>query len=74
MPVSVLLPEPLSDKVAHLPETGMGYQIVDIDLSNGHRLHCVLLYNGVELDVADEALSGADIVDVELSRDQRRSR
>ncbi len=69
----VLLPEPLSEKMAPLPETGMGYQIVDIDLSNGRSLRRVLLYNSTELDVAEETLKGAAIVDVELSPDQRRS-
>jgi hypothetical protein len=70
--MGVFLPPFLGEKMAHAPESGMGYQIVDINLSNGRSLNHVLLYNSVEVDVTEDALSGAEIVDVELSKDQRR--
>lgn len=63
-----MIPECVREKMAHLSETGMGYQIVDIKLSNGRRLRHVLLYNSVEVDVSEDTLRGAEIVDVELSR------
>lgn len=63
----ILIPECVRERMKCLPETGMGYQIVDINLSNGRRLRRVVLCNSVEVDDSEGALRGAEIVDGELS-------
>lgn len=50
-----------------LPESGMGYQRVDVRFSDGRALSGVLVFNAEELDVPKE-FSDAVVADVRLSQ------
>lgn len=59
------------DKLVSLPETGAGYQIVDLVLRDGRRLQRVMVFNAEEAEITDLTVRTGDIVDIQLS-DQRR--
>lgn len=61
------LSNPLVNKLAALPETGMGYQLVDLVLRDGREVRKVMVFNAEEAEVADASLTTADIADVRLS-------
>ncbi len=50
------------------PESGMGYQLVDVTLRDGRELKQVVVLNAEWLDIPDE-FAGTDIADVRLHRD-----
>ncbi|MDO8558332.1 MAG: hypothetical protein Q7S09_04070 [bacterium] len=52
-----------------MPESGMGYQIVDISLQDGRAMRRVTIFDGeiVELPAGYENVSENDITDVVLS-------
>ena len=52
-------------RLLELPESGMGYQRVDIRLVDGRELKDVLVFNGEEIEVPDE-FARAQIKDVRL--------
>jgi hypothetical protein len=52
-------------RLLELPESGMGYQRVDLRLGNGVELTDVLVFNAEEVDLPDE-FAGAEIKDVRL--------
>lgn len=59
----------LVDKLAALPENGMGYQIVDLLLRSGAEVSGVVVFNAEEADIPDRlAVIEADIADVRLSK------
>lgn len=58
------------DKLVSLPETGAGYQIVDLLLRDGRRLRRVMVFNAEEAEITDQTVRTGDIVDIQLS-DQR---
>lgn len=60
----VTLDRKLSQKLAGWPETGMGYQRIDLILSDGRRVHDVLAFNGEEVELPERILAGVTIVDV----------
>lgn len=64
---TVRLPEIWSERLAQLPETGMGYQKVNIILKWGKMLKDVIVFNAEECQVP-EPFQPSDIVDVQLSR------
>ena len=49
-----------------LPETGMGYQIVDVILRNGERVQSIVVYNAEEMDwpAQRRPIKPEDIVDI----------
>jgi hypothetical protein len=48
-----------------LPESGMGYQLVDVLLKNGGRLERALVWNGQDLQIPDQlSISADDIVEI----------
>lgn len=55
------------ERLSNLPESGMGYQRVDIRLSDGRELKDVVVFNAEEADVPDE-FAQAKITDVRPSR------
>ena len=58
-----------SKRLCELPETGMGYQRVDVLLKNGRRVKRVLVFNAQEVEWPDEyqRIESADILNFELS-------
>ena len=64
----VTLPSRLAEKMSLLPETGMGYQIVDVVLSGGRRLENCEVVDTVMLALPDSCgpINESDIIDVEL--------
>lgn len=67
MIAKVKLPSKLIDKLADLPEQGMGYQVVNVTLKNGKVLTDRRVVNSTYLLLLDkEHLTTADIENVEL--------
>lgn len=64
---TVRLTEPWIDRLVHLPESGMGYQKVNIVLKRGRVLKNVIVFNAEECQVP-EYFEASDIVDVLLAR------
>jgi hypothetical protein len=60
----------LIQKLLRLPESGMGYQRVDVRLADGRELRDIVVFNAeeAELQVAD---ANVGIVDVTESRERR---
>jgi hypothetical protein len=68
MTTKVELPTKLIDKLADLPEQGMGYQVVTVTLKNGTVLTDRRVVNSTYLLLLDnEQLTTNDIENVELS-------
>jgi len=69
MTAKVELPTNLIDKLADLPEQGMGYQVVNVTLKNGQVLADRRVVNSTYLLLLDnEHLTTADIENVELHK------
>ena len=64
---TIYLPKPWIEKLVQLPESGMGYQRVNILLKHGKVLRDVTVLNAEEAQVP-EAFEPADILSVELAR------
>lgn len=64
---TVRLPERWIEHLVRLPESGMGYQRVNIVLKHGKVLREILVLNAEEAQVT-EAFDPADITDVQLAR------
>ncbi len=47
------LPSEWVERLQRLPESGMGYQVVDLDLEGGRRLRGVPVFNGEEIFVPE---------------------
>lgn len=60
------LPEVWTERLVHLPESGMGYQKVNIFLKDGAVVENVIVLNAEECEVS-ENINAADIVDVQLA-------
>ena len=52
------------EQLAEQPESGMGYQRVDIRLADGRKFDAIV-FNAEEVDIPDEMV-GAQIVEVRL--------
>ena len=52
-------------RLLELPESGMGYQRVDVRLADGRELWDLLVFNAEEIEVPGE-LAGVAIADVRL--------
>ena len=64
---TVRLPAIWIDRLIHLPESGMGYQRVNIRLKRGRVLRDVMVLNAEECRVT-EPFEPSEIEDVELAR------
>lgn len=62
---TIRLPAIWIDRLVHLPESGMGYQRVNIRLRQGKVLRNVMVFNAEECQVP-EPFEISDIEDVEL--------
>lgn len=51
----IKLPASLTRKLAALPESGMGYQRVDLVLSDGRVVHDTIVFNAEEADVPESS-------------------
>ncbi len=65
--MNVDLDEDWQKKLAKMPETGMGYQLVDVVLRGGRVLRELMVFNGQACQT-DESFRSADVVDVRLHR------
>jgi len=55
--------------LAALPEQGMGYQLVDIELNNGHELKNRIILNSTYLQLHDdETIDADDIKTIKLHK------
>lgn len=69
MTTKIKLPEKLIDKLADLPEQGMGYQVVAVSLKDGKILTDRRVINSTFLLLLEnEHLATKDIEDVELNK------
>lgn len=67
--IKVSLPENIITKLVELPEQGMGYQIVDILLANGHELKNKLVFNSSVLELEEnEFINVKDIVSIQIHK------
>ena len=62
------------DKLARLPESGMGYQRVRVRLRAGRIIENALVFNATFLQVADDApvFEPQDIADIEVTSEPGR--
>ena len=58
-----------SKHLCEMPETGMGYQVVDVVLRSGERVCDVLVFNAQEVEWPTERgpIDPEDIVDIEAA-------
>lgn len=56
--------------LSNLPESGMGYQKVDVKLKNGKVIKNVLVFNAEELEIPDKEvkITLSDIADIGISK------
>jgi hypothetical protein len=54
-------------RLLRLPESGMGYQRVDVSLADGRELKDVLVFNSEELEVPED-LAGSQIIKIRPHR------
>ena len=67
--IKISLPENIITKLVELPEQGMGYQIVDILLTNGHELKNKLVFNSSVLELEEnELINLKDIVSIQIHK------
>ena len=64
---TVRLPEFWIDRLAHLPESGMGYQKVNIYLKGGKVVENVTVFNAEEFQVPQQ-FDASEIIDVQIAR------
>lgn len=64
----VELPENLIKKLQELPETGMGYQVVNLKFIDGKILRDIMILN-YSIAILDEDIDVSQIVEIELSKE-----
>jgi hypothetical protein len=67
MSVQVKLPEPWSKFLLTQPESGMGYQRVDVRLEGDRELQDVVVLNAEMIELPEECV-GSKICDIQLHR------
>lgn len=60
MKKEIILSQELVEKLKMLPEDGMGYQIVNLLLSNGEVLYDVMIFNG-KIAIVDNHINSEQI-------------
>lgn len=55
--------------LSNLPESGMGYQVVDVKLKNGKVIKNALVFNAEELEIPNEKVKvrSSEIIKIKLS-------
>ena len=67
--VRVTLPDKFIAQLVQMPETGMGYQIVDIVLTNGKVLKNMIIFNSSILEIEKhESLNIEDIAIIKIHK------
>ena len=68
--MTITLRPSIIDKLGSLPETGMGYQIVDLVLTDGRIIPSVMVFNAEQADVPERfgEITGSLIADVRPTR------
>ena len=63
------LTERWTNHLCSLPESGMGYQVVNVFLRNGREVRDIIVFNGREVEWPEEQLpiEPDDIVDIRMS-------
>jgi hypothetical protein len=69
MKKEIQLPDTIIKKLQTLPETGMGYQVVNFKLKNGKSLNNITVLN-CSIAVTERGMDISQIVDVEVSKDR----
>lgn len=67
--VTVKLDKKWVDYLIRQPESGMGYQKVDVRLRDKRVLTSVLVFNAEDLELPEECV-GVDIEEIQLHKDQ----
>jgi len=68
--VRVTLPDKFIAQLVQMPETGMGYQIVDIVLTNGKVLKNIIIFNSSILEIEkEETFNIEDIVIIKIHKE-----
>jgi hypothetical protein len=65
--ITIQLPEQWSEKLVRMPESGMGYQRINISLKDGRTLRDVIVLNAEQAQVS-EPFDPADIIELQLAR------
>jgi hypothetical protein len=68
--MSITLPAEWIDRLARLPESGMGWQAVDVELANGRRIENCVVRNAEILDLP-EPVNVRDIRKIALHESSR---
>jgi hypothetical protein len=55
------------DLLLKAPESGMGYQRVDVQFADGRRVENVMVFNAEQLDVPD-TFTGAEVEELKIHR------
>ncbi len=61
------------DLLINAPESGMGYQRVDVRFADGRHVENVIVFNAENLEVPD-MFAGADVQDLKLHRAEPSAR
>jgi hypothetical protein len=67
MSMRIQLAQRWIDKLRKLPESGMGYQRVDVRFADGRHVENVMVFNAEQLDVPD-AFRGAEVQELRIHR------
>lgn len=62
----IKLPEELINKLSNLPEKGMGYQIVDVELIDGTILNNIKVINSTYFLIPNSKYKTSDIKNIEI--------
>jgi len=63
--MTVKLSDQWSQRLAQMPETGMGYQKVDVTLNNGRTLEGLIVLNAEDCQT-EESFAVGEIVDIKI--------
>jgi hypothetical protein len=65
---TVLLPDKFVKQLENIPESGLGFHVVNVTLKNGVRLFDRIVINGKELqlDPYDTGICGTDIKEITI--------
>jgi hypothetical protein len=66
--MTIQLTQKYIDLLSSLPETGMGFQVVDVFLNNGEILSEIIVLNATHMRLPDNLqISSEEIIDIKLS-------
>jgi hypothetical protein len=65
--MTIRLPEKWTRFLVHQPESGMGYQRVDVRLANNREIKDAVVFNAEEIELPDDCAQ-SEIEDIQLHR------